>query len=99
MKKIFISMPMNGKTDEQTKKDFEENKKYLKKHWGFNPELVIDSIIGDGTDNPVKYLAKSIDLIADADIVFFASGWERARGCKIEHEVAVAYGKVVLYEQ
>lgn len=97
--KIFISMPMNGKTDKEIRKDFEKKKKYLKKQWGFKPELVIDSIIGDGTGNPVKYLAKSIYLIADADIVLFGSGWEYARGCKIEHEVAVAYGKAVLYEQ
>ena len=97
--KIFISMPMNGKTDEQIRKDFEEKKKYLKEQWGFNPEMVLDSIIGDGIANLVKYLAKSIDLMADADLVFFALGWEQARGCKIEHEVAVAYGKGVLYEQ
>lgn len=97
--KIFISMPMNGKTDGQIRKDFEEKKKYLTRHWGFDPEMVIDSIIGDGTTNPVKYLATSIDLMADADLVFCALGWERARGCKIEHEVAVAYGKGVLYEQ
>lgn len=25
-------------------------------------------------------------------------GWEYARGCKIEHEVAVEYGKKVMYE-
>ena len=24
-------------------------------------------------------------------------GWEKARGCKIEHQVAVEYGKEVLY--
>ena len=97
--KIFISMPMNGKTDKEIRKDFEKKKKYLKAQWGFNPELVIDSIIGDGITNLVKYLAKSIELMADADLVLFASGWEQARGCKIEHEVAVAYGKGVLYEQ
>lgn len=97
--KIFVSMPMNGKTDERIREDFEEKKKYLKERWGFNPEMVIDSIIGDGITNLVKYLATSIDLMADADLVFFALGWEQARGCRIEHEVAVAYGKGVLYEQ
>ena len=25
-------------------------------------------------------------------------GWEKARGCKIEHDVAVNYGKKVFYE-
>lgn len=97
--KIFISMPMNGKTDKEIRKDFEKKKIYLKDQWGFNPEMVIDSIIGDGDTNPLEYLGKSISLMADADLVLFASGWEQARGCKIEHEVAVAYGKAALYEQ
>mgnify|MGYP004482326911 FL=1 len=32
------------------------------------------------------------------DSVYFAEGWEAARGCRIEHEAAVAYGLEVLYE-
>ena len=38
-----------------------------------------------------EFLAKSIALLATADIVYFDEGWERARGCRIEHECAVAY--------
>ena len=30
--------------------------------------------------------------------VYFAKGWENARGCKIEHEVALAYGLEIIYE-
>ena len=37
-------------------------------------------------------LAHSIQCLADADIVYFAEGWENARGCKIEHEIAKQYG-------
>ena len=31
-------------------------------------------------------------------MVFFMKGWEKARGCKIEHQIAVEYGKEVKYE-
>ena len=43
-------------------------------------------------------LGKSIELLAQADVVYFCDGWEYARGCKIEHDAAVAYGLDVIYE-
>ena len=33
-----------------------------------------------------------IDSLSDADIAYFAKDWQKARGCKIEHERAVEYG-------
>lgn len=30
---------------------------------------------------------------------YFCKGWEDARGCKIEHDAATAYGLEVLYEE
>lgn len=30
-------------------------------------------------------------------MIVFMKGWEKARGCKIEHQVAVEYGKQVTY--
>ena len=29
---------------------------------------------------------------AEADAAVFAKGWEEARGCRIEHEICLAYG-------
>jgi hypothetical protein len=40
----------------------------------------------------LKYLAKSLELLADADVVYFAPGWDEARGCRIENECAIKYG-------
>lgn len=37
----------------------------------------------------------NIELPKDAE---FCKGWENARGCRIEHDAAVAYGLEVLYE-
>lgn len=31
-------------------------------------------------------------------LAYFCKGWENARGCRIEHDAAVAYGLEVLYE-
>ena len=30
--------------------------------------------------------------MSECDTVYFCKGWENARGCKIEHEVAKSYG-------
>ena len=40
----------------------------------------------------MKYLAKSLELLADADVAYFDRGWESARGCRIENQCAIEYG-------
>lgn len=40
----------------------------------------------------MKYLAKSLELLVDADVAYFAKGWESARGCRIENQCAIEYG-------
>ncbi len=95
MKKLFISQPMRGKTDKQIKLEREDAIAKAKDVLGEEVEI-IDSYFEEYNPNngciPMKYLAKSIELLADADIVYFANGWQDARGCKIEHDCAVAYG-------
>lgn len=97
MKKVMISQPMNGKTNEQIKEEREELVKILAEE-GLQ---VIDTIIREDApkdiDEAIYYLAKSIEFIGQVDIVVFMKGWEKARGCKIEHQVAVEYGKDIIY--
>lgn len=33
-----------------------------------------------------------MELLADADVAYFARGWESARGCRIENQCAIEYG-------
>ena len=44
------------------------------------------------------YIANSILAMSRCDCVYFAKGWENARGCRIEYYIAAAYGTEVLYE-
>ena len=61
---------------------------------------IIDSFITKAppkdSNIPVWYLHKSIELLAQADMAVFAFDWHNARGCVIEHHVAIAYGIPVL---
>lgn len=93
MKKIFVSQPMRGKTDEeiiaarsnalQTAKDAIDEEVQL-----------INSFFEDAPvgENPLWYLGESIKLLAGADAAVFAKGWETARGCRIERMCAREYG-------
>ena len=102
MKKVFISMPMNGKSDEIITKEFKAIKKRVLDIFGGCE--VIDSVFSNfdlenNANTPIHYLGRSIELLADADIVYFAKGWEMARGCLIEYQVAKTYGKTCVEEQ
>lgn len=46
---------------------------------------------------PLCHLAKSLENMALCHAAYFCPGWEKARGCLIEHEAATAYGLDVLY--
>ena len=41
---------------------------------------------------PLWYLGESLKLLATADVAYFAPGWDKARGCKIENICAKEYG-------
>ena len=45
------------------------------------------------------FLSRAIDSMSKADAVYFCKGWEDARGCKIEHEIALEYGLETIYEK
>ena len=100
MKKLFISQPMRGFSDEEILKAREEILIKAEKKIG-EPVELIDSFIEEDPKEinisiPVYYLGKSIDFLSQADIAYFGEGWKNARGCKIEHEIAVQYGIDIL---
>lgn len=41
-------------------------------------------------------MAKSIDAMANVDAVYFAEGWAKARGCRLERMVCQNYGVKIL---
>ena len=93
--KIMISQPMRGKTNEEIR----EERKNLIAELESQGHEVIDTVL-DYTENdsPIYFLGKSIQMMADVDGVVFMNGWQYARGCKIEREVAMMYGKFLRYE-
>lgn len=92
-KKIFISQPMNGRTDEQVLKDRACLIHWAKKKIGEDVEP-LETFFDDfgPAAKPLDYLARSIEFLAKADVAVFAPSWQGARGCRIEHQCAADYG-------
>lgn len=97
MKKLFISQPMKGKTDEQILAEREKAIKSAERQLG-EPVEVIDSFFQSAPAGakPLWFLGKSLELLSGADIAYFAKGWKEARGCKIENTCAIEYGIAVI---
>lgn len=93
MKRLFISQPMNGKTNEEI---FAEREKAIKSAQEFLGEEVevIDSFFKDAPHDarPLWYLSKSLELLSTADVAYFCKDWDKFRGCRIENKCAVEYG-------
>ena len=94
--KIMISQPMKGKTNEQIREERAELVKRLQEEGDEVVDTVFENAPAD-EDVAIYMLSQSIRYIGKVDAVHFMKGWEQSRGCKIEHQVAVEYGKQVFY--
>lgn len=100
VKKVFISQPMKGKTNEEIKRDRELIIKDIEDMMEGDPFEIMDTVFEDFDGaTPLKFLAKSLMVLADADAVYFADGWRETRGCRIENRCAVAYGLNIIKDQ
>jgi len=93
LKKLFISQPMKGKSDEEILAEREKAISKVQEMVG-EPVEVIDSFFRSAPADarPLWFLGKSLELLSTADVAYFVDGWQEARGCRIEHECAVEYG-------
>lgn len=95
MKKLFISVPMKGRTEKEIRASIEKMKKIAEVYEGEELEL-IDSYI---EDNPPKdnnqaiwFLGEALKKLATADVfIGITNDWDWS-GCYIEREVAGRYG-------
>jgi hypothetical protein len=91
---------MGGKTNEEILAVRERAIESAERHLG-EKVSVIDSFFRDVPEvesRPLWCLGKSLELMADADVVYFAKGWEDYRGCRIENTCAIEYGIELVIE-
>ena len=106
MKKAMLSQPIGGKTDEEIVSTREEAVKVLQEK-GYE---IVNTLFTDEwysrekmeergvVQIPLCFLAKSLENMSLCHVAYFCKGWEDARGCRVEHEAAKAYGLEIIYE-
>ena len=107
MKKAMISQPMGGKTEDEIVETREkaisalEEKGYKVVNTLFTDEWYSKEKMEERgvVQIPLCFLAKSLENMSLCNAAYFCKGWENARGCRIEHEAAKAYGLEIIYEE
>jgi len=107
MEKAMLSQPMAGKTQEEivatrekamqtlSESGYEVVNTLFTDEWYSHEQMEARGVV----QVPLCFLAKSLESMSLCHAAFFCKGWEKARGCRIEHDAAVAYGLKVLYEE
>ena len=96
---VFISQPMKNRNEKDIKSERKSVMSYIKKLYKNEEVKEINSFFEmdvQSKNTPLRMLGMSLELLAEADIAVFVDGWSFARGCKIEHDAAKAYGIKIL---
>lgn len=102
MKKLFVSVPMNGRTDENIKKSIDKMHKIAEAVVGEELELIpsydekFNSVKEDVKNKQIVYLGKAIQLMALADYFIGTDMVYDFKGTEIEYDVARSYGVQML---
>lgn len=107
MMKAMLSQPMNSKSGQEIistrdkaikalkEKGYEIVNTFFTDEWYSKESMEERGVV----QIPLCFLAKSIENMSLCHAVYFCKGWENARGCRIEHDAAVAYGLDIIYEE
>lgn len=107
MKKAMISQPMAGKTADEinttreraisalSEKGYEVVNTLFSDEWQSRKSLDKLGVV----NAPLFLLAKSLESMSHCHAVYFCKDWKNARGCRIEHDAAKAYGLELIFEE
>ena len=105
--KAMLSQPMAGKTNDEIVATREKaiatlkDKGYEIVNTLFTDEWYSNKAMKErGVENiPLCFLAKALENMSLCHAAYFCRGWQNARGCRIEHDAAVAYGLEIIEEE
>ena len=106
-KKAMLSQPMAGKSDAEivatrekairalTSRGYEIVNTLFTGEWYSRESMEKRGVV----QIPLCFLAKSLENMSLCHAAYFCKGWESARGCRVEHAAAQAYGLEIIYEE
>lgn len=105
-KKAMLSQPMAGRTEQEIiaardhaiaeleRRGYEVVNTLFTDEWYSAEKMTERGVV----QIPLCFLAKSLENMSLCHAAYFCKGWQDARGCRIEHDAAVAYGLEVIEE-
>ena len=105
--KAMLSQPMAGKTEQEITdtrnraiaaleaRGYEVVNTLFTDEWYSKEKMQERGVV----QIPLCFLAKSLENMSLCHAAYFCRGWENARGCRIEHDAAKAYGLELIYEE
>lgn len=112
-KKVFISQPMSGLDEKEIlstrKKEIKEINRVIDdaiivgEYMTNARREFFESVCKDPKYEKrnwdIYWLGRSIEGLAQADMLWLCDGWEYSRGCNVELECAIQYGLEISYPQ
>jgi hypothetical protein len=95
MKKLFVSVPMRGRTEEEVNKSIIKMHHIAEAYEGVKLELISPWVYEAppaDCNQGAWYIGKSIEKLAEADIFIGMEDSIHYPGCMIEKQVAANYG-------
>ena len=105
-KKAMLSQPMAGRTEQEIiatrnraiaelkRRGYEVVNTLFTDEWYSAEKMTERGVV----QIPLCFLAKSLENMSLCHAAYFCHGLQSARGCRIEHDAAVAYGLEVIEE-
>lgn len=105
-KKLFISVPMHDRSDEEIKEHIEKIKKAANRYFVKTEVEFIDNLENDFDPDRcidlkyprIGYLAEAIKKLAYCDGIIMGDGFELSSGCCCENNIAEEYDLDIYYE-
>ena len=90
--RVYISQPTVGKTEIEIAQTTQVLLERARKRFGEVEllEVKLGNIPEDA--QPLWFLGKALETMSQADVVYFANGWEESKRCRLENQCAMAYG-------
>lgn len=103
MVKVFISVGMTGRREDDVRDDIDRAQKVLKKMYKDVPFLMIHNYDCKPSDDievsGLWYLGQAIEEMGKCNVIFFVKGYDQYNGCLVEEFVAKKYRMPIVYEE
>lgn len=99
MKKVFISVGMRGREEQEVVSDILRANTKIIDMFGEYVEIIDNwDCRGPVNAGRLYYLGEAIKKLGDCDICYFVKGWQNHKGCVAEYEVCKLYGIKIIEE-